>query len=356
MVSRISGPIDFKKGFSDIVLGDQRVWDRSQTVGASEVFRCHRRTYFAKHEPESATVPDDPDDLEWGYSERGNEIERKYAVPKLKAMFGEENCFLMGDDQQTFVDGNLSATPDGIIVDLPSNALAKYGIERCSSEVAPEIKSFDPRTNVAKLPKPFWVGQSVVQQGVYPKKTNYKPTNGIILAINCSNLKEIHPFATTFDPALYERAHQRADAVFTKGATAENFEPEGQITGECSMCPFFDRCNAVEMARYPDKVVAANALAAEKLAEVKAKAKEVAAMRAQAKELEAVKKVSEAQLKELMFEIGTNRLGEKDDWSVSITKCAGRMGLDKAAAADDGVDLSKYMRQGNGFFQVRVKG
>lgn len=353
MTRRIQGPVDIRRAFQEIVLS-KPAWDRSKTVGASEAFRCIRRTFFTKFEPDSAQELDHVD-VEWGYSERGTEVERNFAVPKLKALFGEENCFLMGDEQQTFIDGFLSATPDGIIVDLPPDALRNYEIDKCSSEIAPEIKSFDPRMNLSGGPKPFWVGQNIVQMGLYRRKTNYRPDNGIIVAINCSNYKDIRIYATRYDETIYERAKQRAARVFEAGATPASFEPEGQTTGECDSCPFYGRCHEVEIERYPDKIVPLEELAQETVDALRAKARTVAALRKQCKEAEAARSKAEAELKELMFSIGSNHEGG-EDWSVTLVKNKGRASLDKAALLEAGIEPQNFMREGNPFLSMRVKG
>lgn len=351
----IRGPVDFKKSFATIVIGEQEEWDRSQSVGASEVFGCHRRAYFAKREPDAAEAPEDEDDIEWGFSERGNEIERKFAVPKLQGMFGEDKCFLMGDNQKTFVKGRLSATPDGVIVDVPPDALQNYGIEKCSPEIAPEIKSIDPRVNLRGQAKPRHVGQNQVQQGILQDCSNYKPTNGIVLYINCSNYKDITPFGTTFDKDIYERAHARADYVFEPNVTPDKFKPEGLLTGDCKTCPFQSRCKEVEMARYPERAIPTENLPPDIQAAMRAKALEVRKIRDEYTALEKVKKAEEAELREMMFDNDTNRAAG-EDWSVTLTQMPGKKSLDKEAMVADGLDPAKYMKDGYGYYTMNVKG
>ncbi len=167
-------PLDLQKDIGEQVAADQRVWehDRSKTVGASEAFACHRRAFFKKRHPELAEEPEDTDDTEWGTAERGNLVEDKFAVPKLRAILGEENCKDMGDDQTTLMDSEapLSCTPDGIVLDQPRDFLANYGVPdlgKDSNNVPVEIKTFDPRSGDLKTEaRPRHAGQSIIQQGM----------------------------------------------------------------------------------------------------------------------------------------------------------------------------------------------
>lgn len=348
--------VDFKQAFTQIVLDDKEDWDRSQSVGASEVFGCHRRSYFAKREPEHAEEPENPDDIEFGYAERGNFIEAKYVVPKLKKMFGEDKCFLMGEDQQTMYDGRLSATPDGMIIDQPRDALSLYGIPDLGYDGAcfpPEIKSFDPRMNLSAGAKPRHVGQSIVQQGMFRKSGNYKPDYGCVIYVNASNLKDVRAFGTTFDQDIYDRAKARAEDVFDLKKSAKDYKPEGKLTGECTTCPFPTRCSQVETERFPDQIVPLAKIAEDVIKETEALTREVAALRAEHTALEKVKKAKEAELKERLIELETNRMG-RDDWSVSLSMNGGKRTLDKELMLADGLDPEKYMRDGFPYTTLRT--
>ena len=98
-----------------------KLWthDRSNTLGASEVGQCARKIFWLKSENDSAhRVDRDPDYTEtWGARMRGTVFEDKFWEPALRARFGERLLFA-GKDQKTFVSDFLSATPDGMIIDL----------------------------------------------------------------------------------------------------------------------------------------------------------------------------------------------------------------------------------------------
>lgn len=360
--------INFAAGFSAAVAERAKVWehDRSLTVGASEVFNCMRQNAFKKLSPELAEEPEEADP-EWGHTERGNLVENEFVVPSLKSMFGEENCLFMGAAQKTFIDGRLSATPDGVVIGLPRDALADYGIEDIgeSEAIATEVKSFGsdyaaPKKDKATglyIPKPRHQGQNIVQMGLLRRKTNYFPDVGVVLYVNPVNLKDIRPATVRYDDAVYTRAKNRAESIFVPGKTPADFAAEGLITKkDCQYCDFCSACHDIEMARFPDKIVPAKNISANDLTEIEHEARVVAALRAKMKEVEEEKKIKETSLKDKLFDIGTTKVAG-DGWSVSISKNAGRKSLDKEKlVADTGVDLDDYMKTGDDYYVMRVKG
>lgn len=370
-----SSRIDFDKGFSAYVASNQKVWehDRSQTVGASEVFGCHRHNFFKKRAPELAGVPEEVDP-EWGHTERGNLIENEFVVPCLRAMFGEDNCFLMGEDQKTIVDGRLSATPDGVVVNLAQDALANYGVEDIGEigMIATEVKSFggehaapkklkvhdndDPSiVHIRYEPKPRHKGQNIVQMGLLRRKTNYQPDYGAVLYSNPVNLKDVRVAPVKYDDAVYKVAKERAEAVFAPNATAADFSAEGVLINECQYCDFVDACNAVEMERFPDRVVPLAEIDPHQTKELEDLARKVAKMRKEYSQLEKDKKVEEAKLKDMMFDIGTTRFSN-NGVSASVSKCAGRKSIDKDRLEEEfDINLEDFQKEGNPYFMLRTK-
>lgn len=354
-------PLDFSKDFGAVVAADQREWshDRSKTVGASEVFGCLRQTAAKKRWPEEAREPEEFDETNWGHTERGNLIENFYAVPKMRGMFGAENCFFMGDDQKTFhASEHLTATPDGCAVNIPRDALALYGVAdlgRDGTEIVPEIKTFSPSAAPKNGPKPRHEGQNHVQIGVIRQHTNYQPDYGVILYINPINLKDIRPFPVRYDHRIYEMAKERAAKVFDPNAKPKDFPAEGKFPGrnDCTYCEFQDWCNGVEMSKYPGKAVSLERMGEELKAEFETLARKVKAARKAADEAEGVKKTLETELREKMFDHGTSRVGG-EDWSISVNKIAGRKTLSKDKLKADGVNLDDYMVEGNPHFRMNV--
>lgn len=369
------GPINFNKGFSEAVAANQKEWvhDRTTTVGASEVFDCWRSTFFKKRAPEMADAAEEQDP-EWGHAERGNLIENEYVVPTLRTMFGEDSCLFMGEQQRTLVDGRLSATPDGLVIEQSSDALAEYGVEDIGSagELATEVKTFGgefaaPKKKVVADPKdetknvtryeakPKHVGQVNVQLGMFRRKTNYQPDYGVVLYVNPVNLKDIRPAVVKYDENVYKRAKERAEAVFDPNKTAKDFPAEGLITNGCQYCAFVDACNKVEMSRLPKGIKKTDELDPAVQETIREKAKEVVTLRKQAKKLEADKKAAEADLKTLLFDNDTTRAAQ-EGWSATVSKQNGRKSTDVDRIVEDtGIDLEDYQTEGNPFFVLRVK-
>lgn len=367
--------IDFAAGFSDYVAGNQKVWehDRSQTVGASEVFGCHRHNFFKKRAPELASEPEEVDP-EWGHTERGNLIENEFVVPCLRSMFGEDNCFLMGTDQKTIVDGRLSATPDGVVVGLQQDALANYGVDDIGEVgmIATEVKSFggehaapkkykehdkdDPSVvHIRYEPKPRHKGQNIVQMGLLRRKTNYQPDFGTVIYANPVNLKDVRIAPVKYDEAVYNVAKDRAEAVFDPDKTAKDFAAEGLLINECQYCDFVDACNAVEMERFPDRIVPLAEIDPHQTKELEELVRKVAKMRKDYTQLEKDKKVEEAKLKDQLFDIGTTRFSANGA-TATVSKCAGRKSVDKARIEEEfEISLEDYQKEGNPYFMLRTK-
>ena len=367
--------IDFTAGFTAAVEANQKVWehDRSSTVGSSEVFSCHRQTAFKKLAPEMAELPEEADP-EWGHTERGNLIENEFAVPGLREMFGAENCLFMGSEQKTFVDGHLSSTPDGLIIDQERDALEKYGVEDLgpSQQIQSEIKTFGGDHAAPKKKKvvgkdgvtvhtlyeakPRHQGQNIVQMGIMRRKTNYSPDYGVVLYFNPVNLKDIRPAVVKYDDSVYQNAKKRAEAIFEPGKKPADFRAEGKYTGlDCQYCDFVDACSEIEINKFPDKVVDTSTLTEEAQEELASMTKKVAGLRKQHSALEKEKKLAEADLKDKMFDLGTNRAAGKG-WSATVSKVNGRKSLDQDKLVEElNIDLDDYQKEGNPYFTLRTK-
>ncbi len=368
--------IDFQKGFNSAAEANQKVWahDRSTTVGASEVFSCMRQLYFKKRAPDLADEPDNVDP-EWGHAARGDLIENEFVVPTLKHMFGDDSCLFMGKDQKTLVKGRLSATPDGVITDLPDDAMADYGIKSLGGTgiLVPEVKTFggdhaaprklkiadpnDPTKNKTIYePRGKHLGQNIVQMGLLRETTNYSADVGVVLYVNPINLKDIRPAPVEYNENTYQNAHARANDVFDPDKKAEDYKPEGLYLGnDCDYCEFWKACSKIEIAKFPDKAVKTSEFGAGTQEELAAKTRAVTELRAKHKALEAEKKLAETELKAMLFDLGTNR-ASGDNWSASVSKVGGRKSLDKdRLVADLGVDLSEYEKEGDPYFVLRTK-
>jgi hypothetical protein len=215
--------------------------DRSSTIGASEVGQCARKIFWVKNENDSARRVDrDPEYAEtWGARMRGTVFEDSFWEPALRARFGDR-LKLAGKDQKTFTSNFLSATPDGMIVDLTSKEKTEIGTD--ADCVMTECKTADPRTNLVEA-KSTNVYQTQVQMGLVREMTDYKPTHSILSYTDASFWSDVKEFVIAFDELVFETAKERAMTIMTADHGAD-LKPEGWIAGgnECKYCPFTKAC------------------------------------------------------------------------------------------------------------------
>jgi hypothetical protein len=214
-----------------------------------------RKTYWTKNEGDPKYgVERDPDYVDsWGAKLRGTMMENTFWAPAMKAKFGDKLLF-SGSEQQSLVSGFLSATPDGMIVGLESNALAHLGVPSIAFEtlmdgtIMAECKSADPRSNLDEA-KPANVFQTHVQMGIIREQTPYKPTHSLLSYMDASFWDEVKEFVIPFDPGIYAVAKVRARKIMT-ATSVEEMEPEGYFAGgnECKYCPFTRACGVVRMS------------------------------------------------------------------------------------------------------------
>jgi hypothetical protein len=362
-------PIDFNKGFTQAVSDGAKVWeDRQSTVGASEAFGCHRKIFFKRMAPELADVVEEIDP-EWGHTERGNLIENEFVVPKLASMFGAERCLYMGSSQKTFKDGRLSATPDGIVIDLPRDALILYGVDDIGgTDIATEVKTFggtfaEPKKYITRdaddnpvvryQARAQHVGQNIIQMGCIAKNTNYQPKTGVVLYVNPVNLKDIRVATVVYDHDVYTNALRRAEEIYIPGKQASDFRAEGLRGGnDCTYCEFTRACLSIEHQSMPSGKK--KDIDSKRLAELELLTKNVFSLRAKYTDLGKTKKAAEADLRAALFSAGTTH-ANGGDWSASVSKRPGRKSLSKDMLIDDGVDVENYMKQGEDYFVLNTK-
>jgi hypothetical protein len=228
-----------------------RVWqtDRSQTVGASEVGQCARKVFWLKNEGDAAHAASrDPDYTDgWGARARGTIYENNFWEPALRMRFGPRLKFA-GQEQRTFVSGFLSATPDGLLIDMQPDQVAPGSGEH----ITVECKTADPRTNLTEA-KAENVYQTHVQMGLIRELTPYQPTHSILSYTDASFWNEVREFVIAFDPAVFAAAKARAATIMT-ATHASELKPEGWIAGgrECEYCPFTRACG-IQRRNVPDK-------------------------------------------------------------------------------------------------------
>lgn len=214
--------------------------DRSQTVGASEVGQCSRKTFWTKNEGDPKYgAARDPEYVDgWGAKIRGTIMENEFWFPAMQSAFGDRLLFA-GPAQQTFVSGFISATPDGLITELKEGEHATLPAGTC---VTVECKSADPRTNLSEA-KAENIYQTHIQMGLIRELMPYQPTHSILSYIDASFWNEVTEFVIPFDQRVYEAGRMRAAMVMTS-TDASSLKPEGWIAGgrECEYCPFTKAC------------------------------------------------------------------------------------------------------------------
>jgi hypothetical protein len=209
---------------------------RRLTVGASEIGSCARRTCYDKHAvPPDAGFVDHP-------ATRGAVMEQAFWHPAMRLTFGN-NLKMAGPNQVTLKAPPLSATPDGLLINLERDALKHLGIKdigagRC---ILVEGKTIDPRVNLVKA-KAENEAQVQVQLGLIRKQTHYWPNYAVISYTDASFWSEVTEFVVKFDSGFFIKAEQRAAKILA--CEPHEMKPEGWIAGgkECEYCPWVQRC------------------------------------------------------------------------------------------------------------------
>lgn len=318
--------------------------DRLNTLGSSEAGRCARASAFAKLE-----VPPDPDFVEsWGAALRGSVIEDSFWVPGLRANLppGAQLRFA-GDEQQTLVDGYLSATPDGLITGLPPGCLSDLGVADILADcLLVECKSIDPRASL-KSAKPEHVFQVQVALGLMRRSTEYMPEYALISYIDASFWDRVYEFPVRFDSRVYDAAIERARAIMAASDPGD-LAPEGKIAGgaECRYCAWSQQCIGVTIASVPESGARLGANAAAELKSLRDAERKLAAS---AEETEFTRAATQEAIKQFLRAAGVR--GHKgDDWSVQWTVTKGRQSIDQAAlleaAKHAGIKTDEFRREG----------
>lgn len=350
--------LNFEGMFSQYVAEHQKVWehDRGSTVGASEVFGCQRKSFFDKF-VEKFGFKEDPDyehEHGWGAMERGNVMEEHWVVPVLEAMIPKTSKYLFGTaGQETFVYGQNSATPDGLITNLASDALIDYGIEDIESDcILVEVKSFDPRSSFDEE-KEIHHGQAQQQMGIIRRMTQYRPMYTVILYVNASFYDDIKAFPVRYDPGSWKAAVRRADEVLN-AETASDLRPEGKMTDGCKFCKWTHECAKASKELVPtdenvkDDIDPEIAIELENLVRDERKAAQ------QEKDSKADKESLRADIKDLLLELQKRKV-KQPKYSISWTFQEGKKTVDTKAMREAGIDLEPFTTEGAGFEKMTIK-
>lgn len=311
--------------------------DRSTTVGASEIGQCARKTWFDKHDvPRDAGYVDS-----FGGRLRGTVIENAYWVPGMRKCLPANYVLrYAGDEQETLVSGYLSATTDGLAVNIDTQECINL-----------DCKSIDPRADLRKE-KAEHTFQVQAQMGLIREMTKYKPTESIVSYIDASFWDVVTEFVVPFDARIYAQAHVRATQIMT-AREAIALPPEGKMAGgdECEYCAWASHCADVTIAGVPREEHELTGNLAGELRELCASAKQLQAtgeywdnQRAQAVE----------NIKQFLRDHNVRR-HKGEDFSVSYSTVNGRETLDIQAVKDAGIDLTPYYKTGKPSERLTIK-
>lgn len=350
--------INFEHCFDSYVRAHPKHWahDRSASLGASEVFGCIRRGWFARND-----APRDSDyEDKWGALQRGDLIENHFVEPAIRwAMetnHGNARLVWSGKRQRTFIDGRTSATPDGLVIGADDDALALYGVPSLGDTGCFnfEVKSIDPRVNL-KEEKAQHRGQVTMQMGLTRRKTRYRPNYAVIVYIDASFFDQIDVFVVTYDDAIYRSGVQRAETVFSCKNPVELF-PEGKVDGTCTYCPFTQICAQTNAKNTPtDGEANANTAELPILIEFEALVRAERAASVAKKDSEAEHKEASERLKQWFRETGVRRAVAADDSiKASLSWIKGRETYDFEAMRADGIDIRKYVKVGEGHDRLSI--
>lgn len=343
--------LDFDEIFKRYMAQNQKTWahDRSQSLGASEVFQCIRKGFFSKRGKALGFVPDE-DEQSWGALERGNLIENHFVVPAVRTSMpdGLEVLFT-GDDQKTMIQHRASATPDGLIVGLPKGCAVRvkgasqdvYIPDIKSDCIVLEIKSIDPRANLIHE-KEVHYGQTQMQLGLFHDTTEYRPHFSIILYVDASFVDKLTPFVVEFVPDIYAEGTRRSESLWAFDDPLR-FMPEGKFDGGCEHCPWKTACGEAIINGMPAAETVSDAK--EIIDDISPEVQKYLDLRDAKEEVERKFEVSKEKVKEALLQHKRRKILAAD-WSVVWSTAKGRETYDVEAMRKAGIDVDKYKKTG----------
>jgi hypothetical protein len=322
---------------------ERSLGDRSGTVGASEIGQCARQTFWRKNYGKAKGVEQDDDyESDWGARIRGVIMEFVYWVPALRKKYGADLLFA-GTEQEKLISGHLSATPDGLLINRPYDALREFGIKNINSDcITMECKTIDPRTNLVTA-KETNIYQVNTQIGLFRETTKYQPEYGLLTYTDASFWSEVDEFPIQFDPMMYQAAHERATDIIT-AKDGRDLMPEGWVTGgkECSFCPFTKACG-VERRGVP---YGQRKASPQFVAEISDRAKEHNVIKIDIERKEAELKTIQLQIKTRLKEKGIRRIPNVVNWYEVAAPVRYQNKEIRQAFAELGGDSDDYMTIG----------
>lgn len=353
--------LDFDDIFNTFIEANQKTWghDRGLTVGASEVFDCVRKNFFTKRGKELGFTPDEDYDEDWGAMTRGNLIENYHVAPAVQNHMPTPLVTLFsGDDQVSLVNGRASATPDGLITNLPVGCrlTVKGGSQEIvipnirSDCICLEIKSIDPRA-VLLEERDKHHGQTQMQLGLFHEKTEWRPYFSVILYIDASFLSKITPFVVEFSEEIFATGKERATTPWLSD-DPNDFMPEGKFSGGCIHCKWRIACGVVSVEAIPDYDQDPNATS-ESVEHMDKLVREFFTRKEEKETAEDAQNKAAETIKTFLSSRNTRKMAGPD-WGVTWYGQDGRTTYDTDAMAADGIDLTKYQKNGARYDTLRV--
>jgi len=309
--------------------------NRLLTVGGSEAHQCIRKTWFCKneHPHDSAYVENK------GFFIRGHAIEDT-VVDLLNSVLPDNFEYLYtGNDQRSLVDGQVSATPDGLLRNKDTG-----------EEIVIEIKSLDPRSNFDK-PKDAHIFQAQLQTELFNKLTKHAPQRAVLIYVDASDYSHVVQFDVERCESVLVGTHTRAKMIFT-ATNPTTLPAEGKYSGECRYCPYTTACGEAVIDSFPtDKIDDLTEELENKLGWF---VNERQGADANIKKNTKLKGSLDERIK-LLLRDHNIKACRGEDWSISYASIAGRKSLDTSSVEDAGIDLSPFYVLGKPSDRLTVK-
>ena len=355
--------LDIKEAAAAFMAERQKTFshDRRLTIGASEIGLCALRIWKEKKlGPAHYDKTYKPAD---GAAFRGDIIEDQFTVAVVRHAIAKQlpgaELRWAGPGQQHTLQApqwKLSATPDGIIINAPKNALEKYGVsDILGTSLAVEMKSFDPRIGDDKLPKQTHLDQVNVQLGLLRKEGNVTPAWGLLVYVNSSFLDDVRVFVVPYDKLKFENQIRRAMFIMAQNSPV-HLRPEGKIGGEveCRYCPFAKSCLGY-VPKVPTVAKDFDRLKPIVQATLRSRVDKLDELRRRVKGTKEKEESLLADIREILVAGGTKRVaGQLHDgrgFKVTWEKMIGRETIDaekvEAFVAQHGYELNDFKKRGN---------
>ena len=318
----------------------EKVWahDRTKTIGASEIGQCARRTHWIKN----GKKPEEDVSMNYGAMLRGTMMENYFWVPAMAKKY-KKKILYSGETQKTFQDKYLSATPDGLFIDQPLDALKDLGIKDLRSDCfLADCKSIDPRVDLSKEKEEHGY-QVQVQLGLVRQKTKYKPEYAVISYIDASFWHDVDEYVVRFDPKIFAAAHARAEDILN-AKSGKDLKPEGWIAGgkECEYCPYTKACGVIRHS-VPEREAAVDPQFAAEMTDL---AREYIRCRDAGKTMEVAVREAQEAIKERLRDKGIRKVPGVVTWSPQKGRASYDMVAIREAATAKGIDIEKFSTAG----------